>query len=151
MWRSCALAAVTMMAWVHAALPQDPPLAREGRGLLPPTTEFPGALAGSTRQPFARDASGLVSRTLFETDADPTLRVVVRDFSFAPGRGRHSFVLPAGAFIHLISDHGVIAIGTQRFALMNGEMLAVPAGTPIEVVNNGEQHVVVRALIVEVK
>jgi hypothetical protein len=44
-----------------------------------------------------------------------------------------------------------MSIAKQRLALTPAVRTAVPAGAPIDVVNSGEQHVVVRALIVEAK
>jgi hypothetical protein len=141
-------AIIGIAAWIGVAWAQDQQLAPKGRGLLPRPTEVPAVLGGTAPpHPFVSDPSGGLARTLFETDEDPNFRVVVRDFSFPPGRGRHSLTLRSAAFLHLIRDHGVIAIGIQRFALINGETVAVSAGTP----NNGEQHVVVRAVIVEAK
>jgi hypothetical protein len=118
--------------------------------LLPKPTE--ATLAGPTPpHPFAPDPSGGFSRIIFETDEDPNFKLVIRDFSFPPDRQIHTVTLPTGAFLHFLGEPGEISVANQRLALTAGARTAVPAGAPIEVTNNGEHHVVVRALIVEAK
>lgn len=131
---------------------QEPQLAPEGRGLLPKPAEIPAMLGGpSPPHPFEPDPSGGLSRTIFETDEDPNFKLVIRDFSFPPDQKPHTITLPSAAFLHLLSGSGEISIAKQRLALTPAARTAVPAGAPIEVVNGGEQPVVVRALIVEAK
>lgn len=131
---------------------QEPQLAPEGRGLLPKPAEIPVMLGGSPpSRPFEPDPSGGLSRTIFETDEDPNFKLVIRDFSFPPDQKPHTITLPSAAFLHLLSGAGEIRIAKQRLALTPVARTAVAAGTPIEVVNSGEQLVVVRALIVEAK
>jgi quercetin dioxygenase-like cupin family protein len=131
---------------------EEPQLAAEGRGLLPAPAEIPATLQGTLPEhPFVSDPSGGFSRTLFETDEDPNFKLVIRDFSFPPDRQTHTVTLPTGAFLHILGGQGEISIGYQRLALTAAARMAVPAGAPIEVINNGEQPVVVRALIVEAK
>jgi quercetin dioxygenase-like cupin family protein len=131
---------------------QEPQLAREGRGLLPPPAEMPATLQGTPPEhPFVSDLSGGFSRTIFETDEDPNFKLVIRDFSFPPDRQTHTVTLPSAAFLHILGGQGEISIAKQRLALTAAARMAAPAGAPLEVVNNGEQPVVVRALIVEAK
>jgi quercetin dioxygenase-like cupin family protein len=137
-------------ASVGVAWAEEPQLAAEGRGLLPnPTAVTPEGPAAA--RPFEVDPSGGVSRTIFETDEDPNFRLTIRDFSFAPDHQPHTVTLPSGAFVHLLSGLGEISVAKKRLELAPGARMAVPAGAPIEVVNNGEYPVVVRALIVEAK
>jgi hypothetical protein len=135
-----------------AAFAQEPQLAPEGRGLLPKAADIPATLKG-TPPPYAfkPDPSGGFSRTVFETDGDPNFKLVIRDFSFPPDRRPHTVTLPSTAFLHLLSGPGEIGIAKQRLSLTPAARTVVPAGAPIEVLNSGEQHVVVRALILEVK
>jgi quercetin dioxygenase-like cupin family protein len=131
---------------------QEPQLAAEGRGLLPPLAEMPATLGGTPPpHPFVRDPSGGFSRTIFETDEDPNFKLVIRDFSFPPDRQTHTVTLPSGAFLHILGGKGEISIAKKPLPLTAAARTAVPAGAPIDVVNNGEQPVVVRALIVEAK
>jgi len=139
-----------IVASVGIASAQEPKLAPEGRGLLPKPTET--TPEGPTpAHPFYTDPSGSVSRTIFETEEDPNFRLVIRDFSFLPDRQPHTVTLPSGAFVHLLSGPGEISVAKKRLELAPGTRMAVPAGAPIEVMNNGEYPVVVRALIVEAK
>jgi hypothetical protein len=135
-----------------AAFAQELQLAPEGRGLLPKAAEIPAALRGTPPpHAFEPDPSGGFSRTIFETDEHPNFKIVIRDFTFPPDRQPHTVTLPSTAFLHLLSGHGEIGIAKQRLALTPLARTAVPFGAPIDVVNSGEQHVVVRALILEAK
>jgi hypothetical protein len=131
---------------------QEPQLAPEGRGLLPKPTEIPATLGGvPPPHPFEPDPSGGFSRTIFETDEDPNFKLIIRDFSFPPDGKPHVVTLASTAVLHLLSGTGEISIAKQRLAMTPVARTVVPAGAPIEAVNSGEQHVVVRALIVEAK
>lgn len=132
------------------AFAEEPKLAPEGRGLLPRPTER--TTEGPTpAHSFRPDPSGGFSRTIFETDENPDFRLVIRDFAFPPDKQPHTVTLRSAAFLHLLSGPGQISIAKQRMALTPAARTSVPAGAPIEVVNNGEYPVVVRALIVEAK
>lgn len=138
--------------WASITWAQEPQLAREGRGLLPPPAEMPATLGGiPPPHPFEADLSGGFSRTIFETDEDPNFNLIIRDFSFPPDRQPHTVTLPSAAFLHFLSGQGEISIAKKPLALTGAARMPVPAGAPIDVVNNGEQAVVVRALIVEAK
>jgi hypothetical protein len=149
---SGAAAIVGIAASAGIAPAQEPQLAREGRGLLPAPAEMPATLGGTPPgHPFVSDPSGGFSRTIFETDKDPNFKIVIRDFAFPPDRQTHTVTLPSGAFIHLLSGLGEISIAKQRSASTPVARTAVPPGAPIEVLNEGEHPVVIRALIVEAK
>jgi quercetin dioxygenase-like cupin family protein len=131
---------------------QEPQLATEGRGLLPTPAEIPATLGGNPPpHPFVADPSGGFSRTLFETDEDPNFKIVIREFSFPPDRQTHTVTLPTGGLLHILAGQGEINIAKKPLALTAAARTPVPAGAPLDVVNNGEQPVVVRALIVEAK
>jgi hypothetical protein len=51
----------------------------------------------------------------------------------------------------MLGELGEISLANQRLALTSGARMAVSAGAPIAVVNNGEHAVVMRALIMEAK
>jgi quercetin dioxygenase-like cupin family protein len=145
-------AIVGIAALVGIARAQEARLAAEGRGLLPLPAEMPATLGGTPPpHPFVSDPSGGFSRTIFETDEDPNFKLVIRDFSFPPDRQTHTVTLPSGAFLHILGGQGEISVANQRLALPAAARMAMPAGAPLNVVNNGEQPVVVRALIVEAK
>lgn len=132
-----------------AACAQNPKLAPEGRGLLAQPAEAPAELGGV--QPphvFVRDASGVFSRTVFETDEDPGFIIAIRDYSFPPDKQKHTIVLPSGAFAHLVSGPGDVTIAEHKMDLRSIARASVPANAPIAVTNNGEEPIVVRILIV---
>jgi hypothetical protein len=139
-----AAAIVATEAAVITASAQE--LAREGRGLLTATPEPAAGLLGTLGNP-----AGRFSQTIFETDGDPNFKLVIRDFSFPPDRQTHSVSLSSGAFLHVFGGQAEIRIAGQPAPLDAAGRTAVAPGAPIEVVNNGEQAFVVRALIVEAK
>ena len=133
-----------------AAFTQEPKLAPEGRGLLPrppaTTPEAPGA------HRFTVGPSGVLSRTVFETDEDPNFRLLFQDFSFPPDKQPHTLTLPSAAVLHLLSGKAEISVAKQRVEFSPlARTPAIPAGAPIEVVNSGEFPVILRGLIVEAK
>jgi hypothetical protein len=133
-----------------AAFAQELKLAPEGRGLLPrppaATPEAPDA------HRFSVGPSGVLSRTVFETDEDPNFRLIIRDFSFPPDKQPHTIALPSAAVLHLLSGKAEISVAKQRLGLTPlARTPPVPAGAPIEVVNSGESPVILRGLIVEAK
>src|SRR6516165_2491621 len=133
-----------------ATFAQEPRLAPEGRVLPPKPAERPATFGGvAPAHPFEPDPSGGFSRVIFETDEDPNFKLVIRDFSFPPDGQPHRITLPSAAFVHFLGEPGEISISKQRWASTPAARKAVPAGAPIDVVNNGAYPVVVRALIVE--
>jgi hypothetical protein len=135
---------------------QSPTLAPEGRGLLAQPAEAPAEKLGGVPPPPSRvyqrdDASGVFSRTIFETSEDPGFTITIRDYSFPPDKQKHTIVLPSGAFAHLISGPGDMTIAKNSMDLGSIARASVPANAPIEVTNNGEEPIVVRMLIVEAK
>jgi quercetin dioxygenase-like cupin family protein len=133
-----------------AAFAQQPNLAPEGRGLLlrPPasTPEAPDT------HRFSVGPSGVLSRTVFETDEDPNFILIFQDFSFPPDKQPHTVTLPSAAFLHVLSGKGEISVAKQRVELTRlARTPAIPAGAPLEVVNSGDYPVVLRGLIVKAK
>jgi len=135
------------------ACAQDQKLAPEGRGMLAsPAAAAVTELSGvPPPHVFARDALGAFSRTIFETNEDPGFIITIRDYSFPPDKQKHTIVFPSGAFAHVISGSGDVAIAQNRMDLSATTRASLPANAPIEVTNNGERPVVVRILIVETK
>jgi hypothetical protein len=134
-----------------AALAQQPNLA-PGRELLPQPYEAPTKLEGRPPpHPLARDPSGALSRTIFETDDDPNFKILIQDFSFPPDRHPHVITFPSGVFLHFFGEPIEIKIAGQPLGLRAGERTAAAADTQIEVVNSGKRAIVVRALMVKAK
>jgi quercetin dioxygenase-like cupin family protein len=155
--RSClvltgAVALLITTALTGTALPQGTQLAPEGRGLLPEPAETAATLGGTRPSaPFEPDPFGGYSRTVFETDEDPNFKITIRDYSFPPDHRPHTLELPSAAFLHIIDGQAEFNVAGQHLAVEPGKRVAVAAGAPIELVNNGQIASVVRALIVEAK
>jgi hypothetical protein len=146
------IAAVIVGVASTVASAQELQLAPEGRGLLPEPAEMPTTLVGtSTLQPFEGDSSGVVSRTIFETSADPDFKITIRDFAVPPDGQPHTITLPSGAYLHFFGEPGGVTIANNPTAIHMGMRIALAAGAPVEVTNNGERSLVIRALIVEGK
>jgi hypothetical protein len=151
-WVSRAAAIVGITASVSIACAQEPRLAAEGRGLLAVPSDMPAALGGlPPPHPFEPDPAGGFSRTIFETDQDPNFKLVIRDFSFPPDRQTHTITLASAAILELLGEPSEISIAKERLPLTAASRTVIAAGAPMEVVNNGEHAVVVRALVVTAK
>jgi hypothetical protein len=133
-----------------ATFAQEQRLAPEGRGLLPrPPAATPEAPVAHR---FSIGPSGVLSRTVFETDEDPNFRLIFQDFSFPPDKQPHALTLPSAAVLHLLSGKAEISVAKQRMELTNlARTPVVPAGAPIEVMNTDSYPMVLRGLIVEAK
>ena len=115
MHRLLVIAAGVAAVASSAAFAQEPKLAPEGRGLLPrPPASTPEA---PDPHRFSVGPSGVLSRTVFETDEDPNFRLIIRDFSFPPDKQPHTITLPSAAFLHVLSGKGEITIAKQRVEL----------------------------------
>jgi quercetin dioxygenase-like cupin family protein len=133
-----------------ATFAQEQKLAPEGRGLLPRPPAVTREAPHTKR--FSVGPSGVLSRTIFETDEDPNFRLIFQDFSFPPDKQPRTVTLPSAAFLHVLSGKGEISVAKQMVELSPlARTPAIPAGTPIEVVNSGDYPMVLRGLLVEAK
>jgi quercetin dioxygenase-like cupin family protein len=145
----CGLAAMISMA---ASAQEQNQLAAQGGGPLPEPTNVPATLGGTPpANPFVQGASGVFSRTVFQTDEDPNFTITIRDYSFPPDGQTHTVTLPAAALLHLRGQLSEIGLAGQQVKLTAGARMVLPAGAPVAVTNTGEQAVVVRAVILEAK
>jgi hypothetical protein len=103
------------------------------------------------QHPFVSDASGALSRTIFETQDDPDFNITIRDFSFPPDGRPHVVTLRSGASLSLLSGSGEIAVDDKPQSFADDSKVAVAANASIKVVNTSGQPVVLRATIVEAK
>lgn len=150
--RSLTFATTLAMIGSVQAWAQAPYLAPEGRGLLPEPNEMPRTPRDMLPlHSFELDPSGGFSRTIFETDEDPNFKLVIREFSFPPSPKSQTLMLASVALLQILNGSGKITISNQRLVWTPIARTVVPAGTPIEIVNSGEQPIVVHALIVEAK
>ena len=98
-----------------ATLAQQQELAPEGRGLLPDRRRATREAAEANR--FSVGPSGVLSRTIFETDEDPNFTLIIRDFSFLPDKKPHTLALPSAAFLHVLSGTAEFSVAKQRIEL----------------------------------
>jgi hypothetical protein len=135
---------------LQSSQPQELQSPRAGRGLLPGPSETPKALEAVSSNPFKVDESGLLSRTIFETDEGSSFKVIIREFSIPPDRQPHVLRLPSALLVEPLGEAEVKVDGRTP-ALRAGEKTAVAANVPIEITNKSEQSNVMRVLIVEAK
>lgn len=145
----CGFAAIiSTTAW---AQDQDQ-LAAEGGGPLPEPTNIPATLGGTPPpNSFVQEASGVFSRTVFETDEDPNFKITIRDYSFPPDGQAHTVTLPAAALVQLRGQLPEISVAGEKLALTDGARTVLAAGAPLAATNTGEQAAVLRSVIVETK
>jgi hypothetical protein len=146
------LAAVLVVLSPCCAFAQDNQLAPEGRGLLPGPTAVPETLGGvPPPHPFEMTPSGVLARTVFETNEDPNFKLTIRDYSFPPDNQPRTLTLPAAALVQNRSTFGDVSIANQKVDLTGTARIAAPPGAPIGVTNNGDKAVVVRTITLEPK
>jgi quercetin dioxygenase-like cupin family protein len=148
--RTVLVIAASVAAASGASLAQEQKLAPEGHGLLPRPPAATREAPATHR--FSVGPSGILSRTVFQTDEDPNFRLTFRDFSFPPDQQTHTVTLPSAAFFHVLCGKGEISVAKQRMELSPlARTPAIPAGAPIEVMNSGDSPMVLRGLILETK
>jgi hypothetical protein len=144
-------AAVLAMGAGTSAWGQDTELAAQGLGLLPGPAQTPAALEGALpAHPFELDQSGILSRTLFESDEDPNFKVVIRDVSVLPGQQVQTRNLNATALVQPRGGAAEVTVANQK-AEPAGARLMAPAGAPITVINRGTSDSVIRIYTFEAK
>jgi hypothetical protein len=94
------------------AFAQQRTLAPEGRGLLPRPPVATREATDAHR--FSVGPSGVLSRTVFETDEDPNFKLIFQDFSFPPDKQPRTVTLPSAVFLHVLSGKGEISVAKQR-------------------------------------
>ena len=150
--RLAKIAAVLVALAPCSALAQDSQLAAEGQGLLPEPTTVPETLGGvPPPHPFETTPTGVLARTVFETNEDPNFKLTIRDYSFPPANQAKTLTLPAAALLQNRSAHGDFSIANQKLDLTGTARIAVPSGAPVDVTNNGDRAVVVRSITIEPK
>ena len=146
------LLAALVVLTPYAAFAQDNQLAEEGRGLLPEPTTAPETLGGvPPPHPFETTPSGVLARTVFETNEGPNFKLTIRDYSFPPGDQAKTLTLPAAAVLQNRSTLGDISVANQKVDLQGTARIAVPEGAAIAVTNNPDTSVVVRTITLEPK
>jgi hypothetical protein len=147
-----AFIAASVLAVVSgAAWGQEPKLAAEGRGLLPGPATMPTRFEGvAIARPFERDASGTLSRIVFESDEDPNFKVVIRDVSVPPDRQAHTLALPAQAMLQRRTGSAEFTIDKKRAELPTAIMTVSPSQS-VELLNTADKNSVVRIYRFEAK
>lgn len=152
MKRSLIAAAVLAVGAGIPAWGQDAELAAQGQGPLPGPAQTPATLAGAPpAHPFELDASGTLSRTLFESNEDPNFKVVIRDVSVLPGQQVQTLNLNATALVEPRGGAAEVTIANQKTEPAAAARLMAPAGTPIGIVNRGTGDSIVRIYSFEAK
>jgi len=152
MKRSLIAAAVLAMGIGSPTWGQDAELAAQGQGPLPGPAQTPATLEGAPpAHPFELDASGTLSRILFESNEDPNFKVVIRDVSVLPGQQVQMLNLNATALVQLRGGAAEVTIANQKGEPTGGARLMAPAGTPIGVINRSASDSVIRIYSFEAK
>ncbi len=152
MKRSLIAAAVLAVGAGVPAWGQDAELAVQGQGPLPGPAQTPATLEGGPPvHPFELDASGTLSRTLFESNEDPNFKVVIRDVSVLPGQQVQTLNLNATALVQPRGGAAEVTVANQKAEPAGTARLMAAPGTPIGVVNRGARDSIVRIYSFEAK
>jgi hypothetical protein len=125
--------------------------ALEGHGVLPPVAEMSGPQGErSPRFALRAESPEMSSRMLFSAE-DGDLRVSVREYSVSPHSSSTISKSANDSVLEMWTDRGVLTFGGHKHDWKQGEMLAVRAGSSIELTNPTDRELVARLYSVEAR
>lgn len=117
----------------------------KGIGLLPKAS--PGETKFSSYQPknpYATLASGIMTRTLFETSSGQGYHVEARDLLVGPGQHGESVSLPGAAVFEVRSGSGVMTVSGNAQELKLGSTFSLPEGQAFTIENKSDSALAMR-------
>lgn len=117
----------------------------KGIGLLPKGA--PGETKFSSyrpENPYAKLASGIVTRTLFVASSATGYRVEVRDLMVGPAKTSESVSLPGAAVFEVRSGRGVMTVRGKQRELNLGSTFALSEGESFSIENKGTDAIAMR-------
>jgi mannose-6-phosphate isomerase-like protein (cupin superfamily) len=100
------------------------------------------------QNPYTELGKGILTRTVFETDAGSGLRVEVRDLLVGPGQSSASVSLPGAAVFEVRLGSGTLAVGGASQELRTGSTLHVAEGQAFVINNKAETPIAIRVYLV---
>ena len=125
----------------------------KGIGLLPPPPKTnPPVSKNGVQDPHQEIASGLYSRTLFETDTGTGYHLEVREFVVRPGERTGEVNLAGGAICEALYGSGVLTADSRREEFKIGSNFSIAQGEKFSIENaSKDAPIFLRAHLVYVK
>jgi hypothetical protein len=124
-----------------------------GMGELPPPASdlliFPGKPA--TRPFEAVSGQAAATRVLFEGAGPDNTQIIIREMLIGPGADVRLDALPGSALIDPRSGSGTLRAGERREQLQIATAVSVEPGVPIQLINDGDDSLLLRLYIVETR
>jgi len=103
------------------------------------------------KNPYAEVSKGLLTRTVFETDAPGDVYIEVRDLLVGPGQTTASVSLPGAAVFEVRLGSGKVVVDGKTREIQTGATLAVSEGESFVVENKGENPIAIRVHLIHAK
>ncbi len=104
-----------------------------------------------TKSPYVEVGKGLLTRTVFETDAPGDLHVEVRDLLVGPGQTTASVSLPGAAIFEVRLGSGTVVVNDTTRQIQTGATMAVSEGESFVIENKGENPIAIRVHLIRAK
>jgi len=103
------------------------------------------------KSPYVEAAKGLLTRTVFETDAPGDLHIEVRDLLVGPGQTTASVSLPGAAVFEVRLGSGTVIVNGKAREIQTGATMAVSEGESFVIENKGENPIAIRVHLIRAK
>jgi hypothetical protein len=120
--------------------------------LPPPSADLPIFAGKPVTHPFeVASGQAAATRVLFEGAGPENTQVIIREMLIGPGAETRLGALPGPALIDTRSGGGTLRAGEHSEQLQIATPLSVAPGTPIQIINDGEDSLLIRLYIVEAR
>jgi hypothetical protein len=103
------------------------------------------------KTPYVEAAKGLLTRTVFETDAPGDTHIEVRDLLVGPGQTTASVSLPGAAILEVRLGGGTVVVHDKARQIQAGATMAVSEGESFVIENKGENPIAIRVHLIHAK
>jgi len=103
------------------------------------------------KNPYAEVSKGLLTRTVFETDAPGDVHIEVRDLLVGPGQTAASVSLPGAAVFEVRLGSGNVVVDGKIREIQTGSTMALSEGESFVVENKGENPIAIRVHLIHAK
>jgi len=104
-----------------------------------------------SKSAYVEAGKGLLTRTVFETDAPGDLHVEVRDLLVGPGQTTASVSLPGAAIFEVRLGSGTVVVNDKPRQIQTGATMAVSEGESFVIENKGENPIAIRVHLIHAK
>jgi hypothetical protein len=104
-----------------------------------------------SKSPYVEAGKGLLTRTVFETDALGDLHVEVRDLLVGPGQTTVSVSLPGATIFEVRLGSGTVFVNGKPRQIQTGSTMGVSEGESFVIENKGENPIAIRVHLIHSK